>query len=134
MNSKMFQNVREKASLAYTARSLYIKHKAILLITAGIEIDKYEKALELIKIQVEDMQKGNFTEEDITNAKVYLTNIYKSYMDDASTIVDLSFGQYLLNMKFDVDEIIEQIGKVNRDDIIEVAGKMKPRVIYFLGK
>jgi predicted Zn-dependent peptidase len=45
VNSKMFQNVREKESLAYTARSMYIKHKAILLITAGIEIEKYEKGL-----------------------------------------------------------------------------------------
>ena len=133
VNSKMFQNVREKESLAYTARSLYIKHKAIMLITAGIEIDKFEKALDVIMLQVEDMNEGNFTEEDIKNAKVYLTNLYKSYTDDQSTIVDLSFGQYLLNMDFDIDEIIEQINKVNKDDVIDVANKMKLRVSYFLG-
>ena len=133
VNSKMFQNVREKESLAYTVRSMYIKHKAILLITAGIEINKYEKALELIKLQVEDMKNGNFSEEDIKNAKVFLTNLYKSYMDDSSTIVDLSMGQYLLNMNFDVYEMIEKINKVNKEDILEVASKMKLRVNYFLG-
>ena len=90
VNSKMFQNVREKESLAYTARSSYVKHKAILLITAGIEIEKYDKALEVIKVQVEDMKNGNFTEDDIKNAKIFLSNLYKSYTDDASTIVDLS--------------------------------------------
>ena len=132
-NSKLFQNVREKESLAYTVRSMYIKHKAIMLITAGIEIDKYEKALELIKIQVEDMNKGNFTDDDIKNAKVFLINLYKSYTDDASTLVDLSMGQYLLNMKFDINEIINKIGNVTRDEIIEVANKMKLRVNYFLG-
>ncbi len=56
-NSKLFQNVREKASLAYTVRSSYLKHKGVLLISAGIELDKYKKALDLIKIQVEDMKK-----------------------------------------------------------------------------
>ena len=133
VNSKMFQNVREKESLAYTARSLYIKHKAILLITAGIEMQKFEKALEVIKIQEEDMKKGNFTDEDIVNAKIFLTNLYKSYTDDASAMVDLSFGQYLLNMKFDVDEIIEKINNVNKEDIINIANKMKLKVNYFLG-
>ena len=133
VNSKMFQNVREKESLAYTARSLYIKHKGILLITAGIEIEKHEKALELIKIQVEDMKKGNFTEEDIKYAKIFLENLFKTYTDDLSTIVDLSFGNYLLNINYTVEEIIEKINNVNKNDIIEIASKMLLRVNYFLG-
>lgn len=132
-NSKLFQNVREKASLAYTVRSIYIKHKAIMYITAGIEMDKYEKALELINIQVEDMNKGNFTDDDIKNAKTFLVNIYKSYTDDASTLVDLSMGQYLLNMNFDINEMIEKINEVTREGIIEVANKIKLRINYFLG-
>ena len=51
VNSKMFQNVREKESLAYTVRSSYIKHKGILLITAGIEIQKYEKGFNRISAE-----------------------------------------------------------------------------------
>lgn len=133
VNSKMFQNVREKESLAYTARSLYIKHKGILLITAGIEIEKHEKALELIKIQVEDMKKGNFTEDDIKYAKVFLENLFKTYTDDLSTIVDLSFGNYLLNMNYTVEEIIEKINDVSKKEIVEIANKVVLRVNYFLG-
>lgn len=37
-NSKLFQNVREKASLAYTAGSGYLKAKSIIIIRCGIEI------------------------------------------------------------------------------------------------
>lgn len=131
--SKLFQNVREKNSLAYTVRSMYIKHKAIMYIMAGIEMDKYEKALELINIQVVDMKNGNFSEEDIKNAKVFIINLYKSYIDDSATIVDLSFGQYLLNMNFDIDEIIEKIKGVTKEDIIDVANKIELKVNYFLG-
>ena len=65
--SKMFQIVREKHSLAYTAASSYVRHKNCIFIKCGIEIDNYKKALDLIREQIEDMKKGNFTEEDIKN-------------------------------------------------------------------
>ena len=68
--SKMFQIVREKHSLAYTASSNYLRHKNCIFIRAGIEIDNYEKTLNLIYEQIEDMKNGNFTNEDIENAKV----------------------------------------------------------------
>ena len=44
-NSKLFQNVREKASLAYTAGSRYIKSKNNIFIRCGIEIKNYEKTI-----------------------------------------------------------------------------------------
>ena len=47
-NSKLFQNVREKASLAYTASSNYIRQKNSIFIRCGIEIQNYNKALETI--------------------------------------------------------------------------------------
>ena len=53
-NSKLFQNVREKNSLAYTASSSYIRTKNVILVHCGIDIEKYEKALETIKEQIED--------------------------------------------------------------------------------
>lgn len=86
-----------------------------------------------IKAQEEDMRKGNFSETDIEDAKVFLTNLYKSYSDDAATLVDLSMGQYLLDMNFDINQIIENIGKVTKEDIVEVANKMSLKVEYFLG-
>ncbi len=68
--SKMFQIVREKYSLAYTAASNYLRHKNSIFIRCGIEIDNYEKTLKLIKEQLEDLKNGNFTDEDIKNAKI----------------------------------------------------------------
>ena len=68
-NSKLFQNVREKASLAYTANSSYIRMKNTICINCGIEFANYEKAVEIIKTQLEEMKNGNFSEEDVENAK-----------------------------------------------------------------
>ena len=41
--SKMFQNVREKNSLAYTASSSFVRQKANVYIKCGIDIENYEK-------------------------------------------------------------------------------------------
>lgn len=131
-NSKMFQNVREKESLAYTARSSYLKHKQALILFAGIEIDKYEKALETIKIQVEDMKSGNFTDEDINDAKIFLENIMRSYNDSQDVLIDLSMGQQILGVEDNIDEMIEKIKNVTREDILYVANKVKFNTEYFL--
>lgn len=131
-NSKMFQNVREKESLAYTARSTYLKHKATLLIFAGIEIDKYNKALETIEKQVEDMKNGEFSDEDIKDAKVFLENIMRSYADSQDILIDLSMGQIVMGMKDDIETMINKINAITREDILYVANKLKLNTKYFL--
>ncbi|MBQ8299941.1 MAG: insulinase family protein [Clostridia bacterium] len=131
-NSKLFQNVREKASLAYTTRSTYLKHKGVLFVTAGIELDKYEKALELIKIQVDDMRKGNFSDEDIKDAKVFLKNLFNSIKDDQITLVELSIGNFILGLDASIDEMIASFEKVTREDIVEVANKTRLVTNYYL--
>ena len=131
-NSKLFQNVREKASLAYTTRSTYLKHKGVLFVTAGIELDKYEKALELIKIQVDDMRNGNFSDEDLIDAKVFLKNLFNSVKDDQITVIELSIGQFILGVNETIDDMIAGFEKVTREDVIEVANKVNLVTNYWL--
>lgn len=131
-NSKLFQNVREKASLAYTTRSTYLKHKGVLFVTAGIELDKYEKALELIKIQVDDMRNGNFSDEDLIDAKVFLKNVFNSVKDDQINIIELSIGQFILGVDVTIDEMIAGFEKVTREDVIEMAKKVNLVTNYWL--
>lgn len=131
-NSKMFQNVREKESLAYTARSTYLKHKQTLILYAGIEINKYEKALATIKQQVEDMKQGNFTDEDIRDAKVFLENIMRSYNDSQDILIDLSMGQYVMGMNDSIEDMIKKVNEVTREDILYIANKLSFNTEYFL--
>ena len=96
-NSKLFQNVREKNSLAYTASSSYIRTKNVILVHCGIDIDKYEKALETIKEQIEDMKKGNFTDKDIEDAKKLIISSVKSISAEQDTEITYDYGQELSN-------------------------------------
>ncbi len=131
-SSKLFQNVREKESLAYTIRSIYMKHKGIVLVSAGIEISNYEKALRLIKKEIEDIRVGNFTEEDIANAKSTLENAYLSYLDDQVAVINIYMGQRLLGNTQSIDEMINNMKSVTKADIMEMANKLELKMTYFL--
>lgn len=131
-NSKMFQEVREKASLAYTAGSSYVRYKSNIFIKCGIEIKNYEKAMEIIRKQLEDMKNGVFTDEDIENAKKGIISGIKAIDDEQDTEVTYFFGQELTGSKTSLEEYIEKIQKVSKDDIIKVANSININTIYFL--
>ena len=131
-NSKMFQEVREKASLAYTAGSNYSKYKSNIFIKCGIEIKNYEKALKIIRKQLKDMEDGNFSDEDILNAQKGIISTIKSIDDEQDTEITYFFGQELSNEKISIDEYIKKIQNVTKEKIIKIAKSLKINTIYFL--
>ncbi|OKZ74425.1 MAG: hypothetical protein BHW00_04745 [Clostridium sp. 26_22] len=131
-NSKLFQNVREKASLAYTASSSYYRFKNNIFINCGIDIPNYQKALEIIKKQIEDMKNGDFTDEEIENAKNGIIASIKTIDDEQDTEITYYFGQELSGTKTSLEEYIENIQKVNKADVLEVAKQISINTIYFL--
>jgi len=131
-NSKMFQEVREKASLAYTAGSSYVRYKSNIFIKCGIEIKNYEKAMEIIRKQLEDMKNGVFTDEDIENAKKGIISGIKAIDDEQDTEITYFFGQELTDTKTSLDEYMEKIQNVTKEDIIKVANSVTVNTVYFL--
>ena len=131
-NSKMFQEVREKASLAYSAGSTYLRYKGNIFIKCGIEIKNYEKTLEIIRKQLEDMKNGIFTDEDIENAKKSIISGIRSINDEQDTEITYLFGQELTNEKISTEEYIKNIEQVSKENIIKIANSLQINTIYFL--
>lgn len=131
-NSKMFQEVREKASLAYTAGSSYIRAKSNIFIKCGIDIPNYEKAMEIIRKQLEDMKNGYFTDEDIEDAKKGIISSIKSIDDEQDTEITYFFGQELGESKTSLEQYMEKVQKVSKEDIIKVANSISVNTVYFL--
>lgn len=130
--SKLFQNVREKASLAYTARSNYIRQKGNIFIRCGIEIDNYEKAVDLIKQQLKDMKNGDFSEEDIKNAKAYMISGIRTVEDEQDSEITYYIGQELTGKLVTFKEYTEKIKSVTREEIENIAQNINISTIYFL--
>ena len=131
-NSKLFQNVREKASLAYTASSRYYRFKNNIFINCGIEIKNYDKALEIIKQQIEDMKNGDFTEEEVENAKKGIIASIKTIDDEQDTEITYFFSQELSNSKCSVEQYMDNIRAVTKEKVIDIANKVSINTVYFL--
>ncbi len=131
-NSKLFRTVREKESLAYYIGSMVYKYKSIMLIDAGIDFDKYEKTLEITRGQIDELKNGVFTDEDIEIAKKSIVTSLKSVTDSNYLISEFFLSQILSNDNSTIDETIESILNVNKEEIIEASNKINIDTIYFL--
>lgn len=130
--SKLFQNVREKASLAYTASSNYIRQKNSIFIRCGIEIENYEKALKIIKEQIEDMKQGNFTEEELENTKQYIISAIEAIEDEQDTQIAYSFSHEISKTSDSINEYKKGVEFVTKQQVIDLANTIKINTIYFL--
>ena len=131
-SSKLFQNVREKASLAYTVSSNYMKLKSNIFIRAGIEIDNYQKALEIIKKQLEDMKNGDFSDEDIALAKRTIIATINNIQEEQDIELSYYYGQELSDRTMTIEEYKNNIEQISREDINTVANSLNINTIYFL--
>lgn len=131
-NSKLFQNVREKASLAYTASSNYVRFKSNIYIKAGIEIQNYEKAIKIIKEQLESMRNGEFTEEEIENEKKAIISGIDLIDDEQDAGIVYFYGQEISNNHVELEDYKQKIRNVTKDQILNIAKKIKINTIYFL--
>jgi len=132
IHSKLFQNVREKASLAYYVFSRLEKFKGLMVVSSGIEIENRDKALGIILEQLEQIKAGNISDYEYeTTLNVIETGI-KSLKDNQISIVDFYLSQTVAGTNDDFSSFIEKIRKVKREDVIRIAEKIKLDTIYFL--
>ncbi|HZG14869.1 MAG TPA: pitrilysin family protein [Candidatus Bathyarchaeia archaeon] len=131
-HSKLFVNVREKASLAYYAVSRLESHKGILMMMSGIDEKNYEKAVTIIKEQVELVRKGEITQQELAQTKATISNQYRELLDNARLMIDFTYNGVISGRKRQLEELLEQINAVTVEDIKRAAGKLALDTIYLL--
>lgn len=131
-HSKLFVNVREKASLAYYAVSRLESHKGILMMMSGIDVNNYEKAVTIIKEQLELVRKGEISEAEMEQTKATLTNQFRELLDSPRLMIDFAYNGVLSGRKRQLQELLDQIAAVTVEDVKRVAGKIAIDTIYLL--
>lgn len=130
-DSKLFKEVREKNSLCYSISSTHSGIANLEFISAGIDKENYDKAVELIKAEIKNMENGNFTEEDINQAKITFLASLKEIEDTANGIINIYEAHEYLDYDL-LEERAKEIEKVTKEDIINVSKKMYLDTIYLL--
>lgn len=131
-HSKLFINVREKASLAYYASSRLESYKGLLYIQSGIQIENYEKALSIMKQQIEEMKKGNISDTELSFTINGLINSFRTLQDSPESLIDVHTGGQVSGVYRSIEELIDLTKKVGKQDVVRVAQLIQLDTVYFL--
>ncbi len=131
-NSKLFMNVREAMSLCYYCRSMPDMFMSALFISSGIEPENREKAKKAILEQLDAMKAGDFSYDDIAEAKLSLCNAYKELDDSASALCLWYLSRVIFGNDGTPEDTMEKIRAVTADEIRAAAEKVSLDTVYFI--
>ncbi|MBN2909398.1 insulinase family protein [Polycladomyces sp. WAk] len=131
-HSKLFVNVREKASLAYYASSRLESHKGIMTIQSGIEIANYQRAVDIIREQLDAMRQGDINEVELEQTKATLINQLRERQDRSYDLIDAEYHSILSGRPRPLEQLVEELKQVTKADVQRVAEKVQLDTIYFL--
>ena len=134
IHSKLFQNVREKASLAYYAYSRLDRFKGLMVISSGVDMKNKEKAQAIMLEQLEEIKKGNISEYEYESTMKTIETGIKSLMDSQMQIVDYYLSQAVSKTADSFATMSDRIKKVTKQDVVNVSSKIQLDTVYFLTK
>ena len=131
-SSKLFMNVREAMSLCYYCRSMPDMFMSAMFIAAGIETENRTLAADAILAQLDAMKRGEFTKEDIDDAKRSLINAYKELDDSPASLSLWYLSRIIFRNGLTPETVVRAVEKVSTEEIVRAANKVSLDTVYFI--
>jgi len=119
-------------SLCYYASSILEKAKGLLLVASGIAFDKYDEAKSEILAQLRAIAAGEITGEELLWAKKALMTDLELTRDEPRQLEEFYLQQTILEVDYDLDDLIAMVGQVDVKEIVEIAQGVELDAVYFL--
>lgn len=130
--SRLFLNVREKLSLCYYCSPVPDGLKGTMIVACGIDCANKEKATEAILRELEEVQNGRFTDEELDNAVRAMRNSYREAMDSPAALSSWFTVRSLAGITRSPEEYAALLSGCTREDIVRAAKRLTLDTIYFL--
>ena len=131
-SSKLFNNVREKLSLAYYANSRIDMFKGIMTVNSGIEVENFQKAYDEILLQLDEVKNGNITDDEMSAAILSTVTNIKSMTDSAPIMEDYWLGRLISGISSGFGDVTRMVQGVTKDEVIAAAQDVELDTVYFL--
>lgn len=131
-HSKLFQNVREKASLCYSVHSSVDRSSGLMTISSGISEARRAEALEVIEAQVKAMCEGDFTEEELSATRLAYDNRLRMIEDSPGPLMNIDLNWRITGAEYDHESYRRRCGEVTRDEIVEAIRQVELDTVYAL--
>ena len=133
-SSRLYEEVREKRGLAYSAYSYLLPYdRAGLYIGGtGTQNARVGETLATIRAELERMREGGITEEELADAKTYINGSFPLRLTSSGRIAGLLLAMQRLGLGLDyLDRRAEIYRAITREDILRVAKRLlRPEKMY----
>ncbi|HEX3272831.1 MAG TPA: insulinase family protein, partial [Ktedonobacterales bacterium] len=119
--------VREEQGLAYDVGSgaIHYRDTGAFVVTAGVEPSHTTEALEAILSELARMRDEPVSEAELTRAREYARGRTTLRLEDTRSVASWLGGQeILLNHIVDLDEVLEELGRVTAERVQRLAQKL----------
>ena len=131
MNSLLTQTVREKNSLCYYIYAARQNLFETMRIYAGINGEDFDKTYELIKKEMDNMEKGNFSIELFEGVKeIYYNSLIKTSDSQSDLVASYTSELFIGNDSLDIRR--KEMEKVTKEDVMNLAKKVHIDTVYLL--
>ncbi len=131
-SSRLFRHVREELSLCYYASSQTDKLKGVMAVTSGIENDSEPQARAEILRQLEDIQNGGLTPDEVEAAKRSVIASLRAMQDTPLALENFYQTQAVAGLTDTLNELIARIAQLSVQDVTCAASKAEVDTVYFL--
>ena len=130
--SDLIRVVREENSLAYTIVSQFMNDVMVLIVSAGIDRDKYQLTTDLVIKELEYYKQGKIDSVLMAIAKESIINELIQIEDNPYLLSGFALRNYLHGLKYSVNDLIEIVKAVSETEIQEVAQGINLDTIFLL--
>jgi predicted Zn-dependent peptidase len=130
--SRLFKTVREKMSLCYYCSSDYVNTKGLMFVSCGIDVNKREEAENAILKELEILKKELISDEELEVAKALTLKEFYDMLDFPGAIATFYFSRSMYGFDVSIEDMIEKVKGVTKEEIRTLAEKVIPDTVFFL--
>ena len=134
-SSRLMQSVRDKMGLAYDVHSFFSAYKEGGSFQVGVQTrnESANVALDEILRQIERMRSEMVSDEELSDAKAYLTGSFPRRLDTSRKIADFFASVEFYGLGADyIEKYPSYINSVTKEDVLRVAKKYLDTENYVL--
>ena len=132
VTSKLFMNVREKLSLCYYASSLVDLHKGLMIVSSGVDFDKFGAAKDEICAQLDAIKRGEVTADELLAAKKSVASDLRATLDSQYNLEGFYLANTIDGLDFDPEELAEAVECVELQAVVDIANSVVGDAVYYL--
>jgi zinc protease len=125
-SSRLMQTVRDEMGLAYDIHSVFIPYKegGLFEVVVQTKNESANTVVNVIQEQLERIRKEQVTDQELEDAKAYLTGSFPRRLDTNRKIVDFLAAVEFYGLGLDyIEKYPQYITSVTKDDVLRVAKK-----------